>query len=242
MFNLTSVKYVYSSAAPLGAETVQKLKDQYPRWDIGQGYVCTTSQVDVNFGSSGSLVPLARAKIIDLDTGAEITKYDCPGELLVQSPTVSLGYLSNDDANEETFVSSHDGRWVRTGDKALFRTAPSGHEHMFVVGRIKELIKVKGYQVAPAELEALILTHKAISDCAVVGVPHEEAGEVPMAYVVRSVGCDEITSETIVSEILQLIKETKPRHKWIRGGITFVHEIPRNSRGKILRQQLGRDV
>jgi len=100
--------------------------------------VCSTSNDDVWFGSSGSLIPGIECKLVSTE-GAEIEGYDQPGELLVKSPGVALGYLNNDKANRETF---QDG-YMRTGDEAVIRKAPSGNEHVFIVDRIKELIKVK---------------------------------------------------------------------------------------------------
>jgi hypothetical protein len=106
--------------------------------------VCSSPEHDIWFGSSGSILPSVNAKIVSIE-GVEITGYDQPGELVVQSPSVVLGYLNNDKANKETFLDDTDGkgRWMRTGDEAVIRKAPSGHEHVFVVDRIKELIKVK---------------------------------------------------------------------------------------------------
>jgi long-subunit acyl-CoA synthetase (AMP-forming) len=107
--------------------------------------VCSSPETDIYFGSSGSLLPDYKAKIMSID-GVEITGYDQPGELVVQSPSVVLGYLNNDKANIETFMDDTDGygRWMRTGDEAVIRKSPnSGDEHIFIVDRIKELIKVK---------------------------------------------------------------------------------------------------
>lgn len=100
--------------------------------------VCWTAAHDIWFGSCGSLLPSIQAKIVSIE-GVEITGYDQPGELVVKSPTVVLGYLNNPQANKETFV---DG-WMRTGDEAVVRKSPNGNEHIFIVDRIKELIKVK---------------------------------------------------------------------------------------------------
>jgi len=149
-FDLSSVRFVYTGAAPLGAETVTDLLAIYPTWHVGQGYgmtetstvVCSTSESDICVGTSGSLVPGAKAKIIGFD-GKEVTEYETPGELLIQSPSVVLGYLNNERANAETFVWHDDGRWIRTGDEALVRKTPGGNEHLVIVDRIKELIKVK---------------------------------------------------------------------------------------------------
>lgn len=105
--------------------------------------VTSTSEHDILGKSSGSLCPATRAKIIGLD-GREVTSYDTPGELWIQSPSAALGYLHNEKATAETFVWDDDGRWVKTGDEALVTVAPSGAEHVVIVDRIKELIKVKG--------------------------------------------------------------------------------------------------
>lgn len=105
--------------------------------------VVCTSEHDILNKSSGSLCPATRAKVIGLD-GLEIKNYDTPGELWVQSPSAALGYLHNEKATAETFVWDDDGRWVKTGDEALVTLAPSGIEHIVIVDRIKELIKVKG--------------------------------------------------------------------------------------------------
>ncbi len=104
--------------------------------------VSSTNELDVLFGSSGSLLPGKKAKGIDLE-GKEVTEYDTPGELLIQSPAVVLGYLNNEKANAETFVHHEDGRWLRTGDEVVVRKSAQGHEHLVIVDRIKELIKTK---------------------------------------------------------------------------------------------------
>lgn len=105
--------------------------------------VTSNSEDDILNKSSGSLLPATRAKIFGLD-GTEVKGYDTPGELWVQSPSATIGYLNNQKATTETFVFDEDGRWVRTGDEAVVTLAPSGNEHIVIVDRIKELIKVKG--------------------------------------------------------------------------------------------------
>ena len=103
--------------------------------------VTSTAVDDIWFGSSGSLLPMVQARIMSPD-GAEITKYNTPGELVIKSPSVVLGYLNNEKANKETFEHG----WMRTGDEAVVKVSPKGYEHVFIVDRIKELIKVKaGY-------------------------------------------------------------------------------------------------
>jgi ribosome assembly protein SQT1 len=232
----------------LGAETAEDLQKIYPSWKIRQGYgltetctvVCSTADHDIFFGSSGSLIPGYTAKLLTPE-GTEITGYDQPGELVVQSPSVVLGYLNNDKANKETFLDDTDGkgRWMRTGDEAVIRKAPSGNEHVVIVDRIKELIKVKGLQVAPAELEAHLLTHPSVADCAVIPIPDDAAGEVPKAFVVKAstVGLED-NDRIIAREIAKHVEEHKARHKWLKGGVEFIDVIPKSPSGKILRRLL----
>lgn len=149
-YDLSSVKMIFTGAAPLGKETAEAMNNQYPSWAIRQGYgtteTCTVVSSSVSddlwFGSSGSLLPGYVARVMSPE-GQEITEYDTPGELLVQSPTITLGYYQNERATQETFVELSDGRYMRTGDEVVFRKAPSGNEHVWIVDRIKELIKVK---------------------------------------------------------------------------------------------------
>lgn len=215
--------------------------------------VVWTSELDILGGSSGSLLPGLKAKIIDAE-GKEVTEYEKRGELLVQGPTLVLGYLHNERATAETFIHDEDGRWIRTGDEVLVRKSEKGHEHFVVVDRIKELIKVKvckrpcpakyptnrfqGHQVAPAELEAHLLAHPLIDDCAVIQVPDERAGEVPKAYVVKSAEAGQTSDEDIIKEVNKHVEEHKARHKWLKGGIEFIDVIPKSPSGKILRRML----
>ena len=149
-FNLSTVKQIFTGAAPLGKETAEELAQQYPEWKVRQGYgltetctvVCSSSPKDIWFGSSGCLIPGYEAKIVTIE-GNEVTGYDQPGELLVKSPSVVLGYLKNEKATKETFVDEPEGRFMRTGDEAVFKKSANGYEHIWIVDRIKELIKVK---------------------------------------------------------------------------------------------------
>ncbi|RFU81126.1 amp-binding enzyme [Trichoderma arundinaceum] len=244
-YNLDSVRFVYCGAAPLGPEVVEALTKMFPKWRVGQGYgmtecsptITSTNELDVLFGSSGSLLPGKKAKIIDLE-GKEVTEYDTPGELLVQSPAVVLGYLNNEKANAETFVHHDDGRWLRTGDEVIVRKSSQGHEHFLVVDRIKELIKTKGHQVAPAELEAHLLSHPYVSDCAIIPVPDSYAGEVPKAFVTKSADGAGKSDEDIQAAIHKHVQEHKAKHKWLAGGIEFIDAIPKSPSGKILRRLL----
>ncbi|KAK7536863.1 uncharacterized protein J3D65DRAFT_553518 [Phyllosticta citribraziliensis] len=241
-YDLSSVESLFTGAAPLGKETADELSAQHPKWFVLQAYgltetstvVTSTSVNDIWFGSSGSLISGCQAKLISPE-GREITEYDQPGELVVKSPAVTLGYLKKPEATKETF---QDG-WMRTGDEAVIRVSPKGHEHVFIVDRIKELIKVKGFQVAPAELEAHLLTHPAVADCAVIPVPDDSAGEVPKAFVVKSpsVGVEE-NDRMVKRDVEKHVEQHKTKHKWLKGGIEFIDVIPKSPSGKILRRLL----
>ncbi|RKL00734.1 hypothetical protein BFJ68_g12600 [Fusarium oxysporum] len=258
-YNLDSVRLVFSGAAPLGGETIQKLLELYPKWRISQGYgtfihchhypfktngpglteaspsVFHTSEADPVLGSSGSLLPGAKVKIID-QHGSEVTAYETPGELYVQAPNVVLGYLHNEKANAETFVYRDDGRWLRTGDEVLVRKSPRGNDHFFIVDRIKELIK--GHQVAPAELEAHLLDHPYVDDCAVIGIVDERAGEVPLAFIVKSKKTNGLKEEDVAKAVCEHVESHKARHKWLKGGVRVLDVIPKSPSGKILRRVL----
>ncbi|KAJ4253392.1 hypothetical protein NW762_010548 [Fusarium torreyae] len=244
-YDLSCVRLVFSGAAPLGSETIHKLLELYPKWRISQGYGLTeaspsvfhTSEADPLMGSSGSLLPGAKVKIID-QYGKEVTKHETPGELYVQAPNVVLGYLHNEKANAETFVWREDGRWLRTGDEVLVRKSARGFDHFVVVDRIKELIKVKGHQVAPAELEAHLLDHPYVSDCAVIGIVDERAGEVPLAFIVRSKAASGLSREDIIRAATEHVEKHKARHKWLKGGVKLLDVIPKSPSGKILRRVL----
>ncbi len=218
--------------------------------------VTTTSEHDIVPGTSGSLVPGARGKVVDPD-GKEITEYGKPGELLVQSPSVVLGYLNNEKATDEAFVWHEDGRWLRTGDEVIVTKEEGGYEHVTIVDRLKELIKVKvrnppslnimylheadptqGHQVAPAELEAHLLTHPAVDDCAVISIPHERDGEAPKAFVVTPASMAGRSDEEMAAEISKYVQDHKAHYKWLKGGVEFIDAIPKSPSGKILRRLL----
>ncbi|GAB7349811.1 hypothetical protein MBLNU459_g0520t1 [Dothideomycetes sp. NU459] len=240
-YDLSSVKSVFTGAAPLGGETADDLQKIFPSWSVRQGYgltetstvVCSTAPEDIWLGSCGSLVPGIEARIVTVD-GKDVQNYDEPGELWVKGPAVTLGYKGNEKATKETFV---DG-FMRTGDEAVIRKNPkSGHEHVFIVDRLKELIKVNGMQVAPAELEAHLLTHPHVNDCVVIGVPSDREGEVPKAFVVKSpsVGLED-SDRMVARDIAKHVEEHKAKHKWLKGGVEFIDVVPKSPSGKILRR------
>jgi ribosome assembly protein SQT1 len=173
-FDLSHVVGVFTGAAPLGKETADDLNKIFPKWLVRQGYgltetctvVCSTPTFDIWLGSSGPLISEMEVRLVSVE-GKEITGYDEPGELWVNSPSVVLGYLNNEKANRETFVIGEDGkRYMRTGDEAVIRKSPGGNEHIFITDRIKELIKVKvGLPHSPPSILHM-LTHLATTGSA----------------------------------------------------------------------------
>nr|POF25865.1 acyl-coa ligase easd [Quercus suber] len=242
-YDLSSVRAIFTGAAPLGKETAADLLDLFPKWTIQQGYgltetstvVCATSAFDVDLGTSGSIVPGTTARLVTVD-GKEITGYNEPGELWVKGPSVVLGYLHNEKATRETFTDEADGRYMRTGDEAIVTKSPQGHEHITITDRIKELIKVKGLQVAPAELEAHLLTHPAVNDCVVIGIPSDREGEIPKAFVVKAPGSIEESDALLRRQIMKHVADHKADHKRLRGGVEFIDVVPKSPSGKILRR------
>ncbi|KHN95018.1 phenylacetyl-CoA ligase [Metarhizium album ARSEF 1941] len=242
-FDMSSVRAAFTGAAPLREDTAKDFLRVLPNVVLLQGYgltetstvVCKTVPEDIYLGGSGSLLPGYVARIVTPE-GEEVEEYNKTGELWVHSPSVVVGYLNNKKATDETFVIADDGlRYMRTGDEALVMKSQEGNEHIFITDRIKELIKVKGHQVAPAELEGHLLTHPAVNDCAVIAVPAEREGEVPKAFVVKKPGVKGVDGD-IIESIKKHVADHKSDYKRLRGGVEFVDAVPRNPSGKILRR------
>ncbi|TEA21902.1 Acyl-CoA ligase azaF [Colletotrichum sidae] len=241
-FDLSSLESVGSGAAPLAADVARQTEKLLNKPDliVRQGWgmtevTCTAMTWDpsrlVRSSAVGELMPNYSAKLLD-ESGKEITEPKVTGELLVTGPTVMRGYWRNPKATAETILTDADGnRWLRTGDIAYVDEYKTGGL-FYIVDRKKELIKVKGNQVAPAELEALLLERPDVTDVAVIGVTID-GEEFPRAYVVRSPG-------TIATgeEIAKWLEERVSKHKRLRGGVAFTNEIPKNPSGKILRKIL----
>jgi 4-coumarate--CoA ligase len=175
-------------------------------------------------GTIGILVPDTECRVVDPDTGDDLGVGE-DGEIWVRGPQVMRGYRNNPGATADTIDA--DG-WLHTGD--IGHVDANGH--FTIVDRLKELIKYKGFQVPPAELEALVVTHPAVSDVAVIGIPDDEAGEVPKAFVVLQPGAD-ATAE----EIEAFVAERVAHFKQVRD-VEFVDAIPKSASGKILRRML----
>lgn len=194
-----------------------------------------TSVGDTLAGSSGSLVPQFNARLLG-PAGEEIETLDTPGEILLMSPTLFRGYLGNDAATGGAFDG---GGWLRTGDIGMFRKAPSGHEHLFVLDRIKDMIKVKGSQVVPGDIETVLRAHLAVDDVAVIGVPDESAGERAMAFVVRSkVGMADLDDEDLQDCLDEYVQDRMDETCWLHDRIEFIEALPKSSNGKVLRRTL----
>lgn len=230
-YDLSSLVQVFSGAAPLGAEIAMEAEKRIG-CEVVQGYGMTelspvshaTPPGMFKAGSSGVTVSNTESRIVDPDTG-EDQPFGERGELWVRGPQVMKGYLNNPEATAATLDS--DG-WLHTGDVAII----DEDHHMTIVDRVKELIKYNGFQVPPAELEALLITHPEVNDVAVIGIPDESAGELPKAFIVRSPG-----SEVTAEDLQAFVAEHVASYKHIRL-VEFIDEIPKSASGKILRRLL----
>jgi acyl-CoA synthetase (AMP-forming)/AMP-acid ligase II len=230
-YRLPNLKTIFSGAAPLGEDLTRACMDRLGIY-VRQGYGMTeTSPVthsspapplDIKFGSVGVPAPNTECKIIDLSTGASLGPGE-KGEVCVRGPQVMTGYLNNPEATAITIDAEG---WLHTGDIGY----ADEDGHFFIVDRAKELIKYKGLQVAPAELEAVLLSHPAVADAAVIPYPDDEAGEVPKGIIVLK--------EPIEPQaLLDFVAERVAPHKRIRH-LEFVDKIPKSPSGKILRRVL----
>jgi acyl-CoA synthetase (AMP-forming)/AMP-acid ligase II len=230
-YDLSSLPYILAGAAPVDGAVQQAVaaRLQVP---VVQGYGMTETSLaiavtppdpsHVKLGAVGVLLPNMEGTVVDPMSGAELGPHE-RGELLVRGPNIMRGYLNNPDA---TRVTIDPEGWLHTGDIAYV----DDEGYLFIVDRLKELIKYKGMQVAPAELEGVLLTHPAIADAAVIGIPDAEAGEVPKAFVVlKAVVTPEALMHYVASQVAP--------HKRIRQ-VDVVDAIPKTASGKILRRVL----
>ncbi|KAB5568065.1 hypothetical protein DKX38_001858 [Salix brachista] len=233
-YDLSSLQSVLSGGAPLSKEVIEGFSNKYPGVTILQGYGLTEStgigastdtlEESRRYGTAGLLSPNTEAKIVDPESGKALP-VNQTGELWLRAPSVMKGYFSNAEATSSAIDSEG---WLRTGDVCYI----DDDGFIFVVDRLKELIKYKGYQVPPAELEALLLAHPEISDAAVIPFPDKNVGQFPMAYVVRKAGSN--LSEKAVQDFIS--GQVAP-YKRIRR-VAFIAAIPKNPSGKILRKDL----
>ena len=230
-FDLSSLRQVLSGAAPLGAEVAEEAAARIG-CEVVQGYGMTelspithaTPPGNFKPGSVGLTVANTEARIVNPESGDDLPAGP-EGELWIRGPQVMKGYLNNPEATAEAI---DENGWLHTGDIAWI----DDDGHVYIVDRVKELIKVKGFQVAPAELEALLLDHSQITDAAVVGLPDDESGEVPLAFVVAAPDAtiDEEAVKAFVADQVATYKRL--------GEVRFTDAIPKSASGKILRREL----
>ena len=236
-YKLPSLRRFSSGAAPLSEEIIQLLKKKFPQTGFKQGYGMTEScscitahppeKYDYKYAHSvGTIVASTEVKIVKED-GSEGGIGEA-GEILAKGPQIVMGYLNNEKATRETF--DEDG-FLHTGDQGVMDKEGC----ITIVDRLKEMIKVKGIGVAPAELEDLLLGHERVEDVAVLGLRDDYSGEVPKAYVVLKSGLK--GDAEMGRQLMKYVKERKIRDKWVKE-VEFVKEIPKSASGKILRRVL----
>lgn len=230
-YDLSSIRIVSSGAAPLGSDLEQACAkrlgcDMYQGYGLtetsGASHINTAPVPKDKMGSVGPVLPNTQSRIVDTETGAELGINE-RGEVLIRGPHIMVGYLNNEEATTDCIDAEG---WFHTGDIGY----ADEDGFFYIVDRVKELIKYKGYQVPPAELEAILVAHPSISDAAVIPSPDEEAGEVPKAFVVLK---EPLTEE----EIMSYVADKVAPHKKIRR-LEIVDEIPKSASGKILRRVL----
>jgi len=226
---------LFCGAAPLGQAAATRVIERFNKYDLllQEGYGMTeTSPVthmspimNNKIGSCGEPVSRTRAKIVDVNTGEALGPGQ-EGELCIYGPQVMKGYYNNAKATEEMIDPNG---WLHTGDIAIY----DEDNQFYIVDRLKELIKVKGLQVAPSELEDVLRRHSSVLDVAVIGIPDDLAGELPRAYVVKKPG-----HQTVEKDIAKFVDAQVAPHKRLKGGVVFIDAIPKSNTGKILRREL----
>lgn len=233
-FDLSSVDQVFSGAAPMGAELSDAVAARL-KCEMLQGFGMTelgpvshvTPLAAPRSGSSGLAVPNTQCRIVDPETGGDLPA-GAEGEMWIRGPQVMIGYHNNAAATKATLT---DDGWLKTGDVAVI----DDDGYMFIVDRLKELIKYKGFQVAPAELEATLVSHAGVQDAAVIGKADEAAGEVPIAFVVAATPAP--SEDELKAFIAQTLSPYKQLHE-----VHFLDEIPKSPSGKILRRLLRQQI
>jgi len=243
-YDLAQIKWMLSGGAPLSTSVTKRLRRLLPRARIGMAYGLTETSTLVSMfdfysppvdESCGFLASDTVVRVFKSD--GKLADYGEPGEIWVKGPQLALGYSNDKKATEETFLP---GGWLRTGDEGYV----SKEGRLYVVDRLKELIKVSGFQVAPAELEGHLLDHPYVQEAAVVGISHDYKGEVPLAFVVlkesiaKRVASNPHEAMKIKQELSKWVSDNKVRYKRLDGGIEFVDAVPKNPSGKILRRVL----
>lgn len=242
-YNLEHVQQFNTGAAPLSKGIIDKLAVRFGHIRIRQAWGMTestsaitltppTHQTYTYAHSVGKVVPETVIKIIDPEhagPGEKVLGAGHSGEVLAKGPQITMGYFNRDEATAETYDAEG---FLHTGDIGFMRD----DGFLIIHDRLKEMIKVKGVGIAPAELEDLLLGHPLVADAAVIGIPDDYAGEVPKAFVTL-VDPSKAAPET-VRTLADFVKEKKSRPKWLAGGIEFVDSVPKSPSGKVLRRVL----
>ncbi|KAL2347012.1 hypothetical protein Fmac_001012 [Flemingia macrophylla] len=233
-YDLSSLRFLGSGGAPLGKDVAEDFATKFPNIEISEGYGLTESgggaarmlgpDESKRHGSVGRLAENMEAKIVDPATGESLPPGK-KGELWLRGASIMKGYVGDEKATAETLDSEG---WLKTGDLCYF----DSDGYLYIVDRLKELIKYKAYQVPPAELEQILLTNPEIADAAVIPYPDEEAGQIPMAFIVRKPG-----SNITADQVMEFVAKQVSPYKKIRR-VSFINSIPKSQAGKILRREL----
>ena len=230
-YDLSALRYLTVGAAPVSADVLRTtatrigcmLIQGYGMTELcGVSHVTTDDPDEMVTGTVGWLLPNTACKVVDVTSGSELGPGQS-GEICIRGPQIMRGYLNRPEATRA--MISADG-WLRTGDIGYL----DAQGRCYVVDRIKELIKYNAYQVAPAELEAVLISHPAVAEAAVIGVPNATTGEIPKAFVVCRA---EVSAEALMAYIAERVAP----YKKVRA-VAFVDEIPKSASGKLLRRVL----
>ncbi|XP_019931251.3 uncharacterized protein LOC109400026 [Aedes albopictus] len=231
-YDLSSLQAVLCGAAPLSMDIELQVVRRLPHiqnirvgYGMSEASLGVISKINGKPGTVGRVHKTTWVKVVDIESGKALGPYQV-GEICIKGPLVMKGYYKNEQATRETIDS--DG-WLHSGDTGYF----DDEGDFFIVDRIKDLIKYKGYQVAPAEVEDILLSHRKIRDAAVVGIPDEDSGELPAAFVVLQEG-----EQLSVADVQRFVASKLSPQKHLRGGVYFLQEIPKTGSGKILRREL----
>ena len=245
-YDLSGLLRVIVAAAPVKRELQQRLKARFGKdTKIIQGYGMTECPTlthqndgdeDLALGSIGKPIAGTEYRLVDVATGENVKKLSDEGELWVRAPRVMIGYYNDPESTKGSF--SPDGRWYRTGD--IITEDKNGF--LWVVDRLKEMIKYKGLQVAPSDLEGVLLGHPDVIDAAVCSTYDDsQATELPVAYVALKQGlatADENEKQKALQDIRSCVDGQVAGYKKLRGGVFHLQDLPKTASGKILRKDL----
>ncbi|XP_066924216.1 uncharacterized protein [Clytia hemisphaerica] len=233
-YDLSSLRSITVGAAPIDEIAINQFNTKFPNVILQQGYGMTETNITHSqciypqlqkAGSCGTVLPDVMCKVISLDNGEALGPNE-QGEVCTGGNQLMTGYYNNEEATRNTI--DEEG-WVHSGDLGYY----DDDLNFFIIDRLKELIKYKGLQVAPAELEDLLLGHAQITDACVIGVPCDRTGELPRAYIVKRPD-----STLTTKDVEDYVADKLSDHKKLRGGVEFIEQLPKSAAGKLLRRVL----